>query len=484
MSSMDQKWLRVSHLILTSLLVWLTASSAHAESPQVRLRPIAPGAIAIDWEHSFDSADSITVEREAPANTWTFVAMVNTFTDLGLQPSRTYRYRVCAVYDETRDCDIWREVMTLATPEPFTPPAVPRFISSSATTTSIVVNWASSSSYSFHQVRWAENGHGDGQNRVNGRSFSANGLRPGTTYHFIVQGCNRTLFGSSCSRFTAPIGVTTRVDVIPPAVPQQSGIIYTITDSGDLLWNRHDGRQEGTFRWALSENRKVGVGWSVKQAFSGGDGIIYAVMRNGDLLWNRHDGRQDGTFRWAVSQGKQVGNGWSNFSTVFAGGEGVIYAIAANGDLVWYRHDGRQDGTARWAFSAGKKVGTGWSGFSKVFAGGDGVIYAIAANGDLLWYRHDGWRDGSFRWASNEGKKVGNGWNHLSAVFSGGDGVIYAITAPSRDPGTGQRTGGDLLWNRHDGRIDGTFRWALSEGKKVGHRWNVEQVFSDANLGH
>ncbi len=65
MSSMDRKWFRVSYLILTSLLVWLTASSAHAEKPQVRLRPIAPGAIAIDWEHSFDSADSITVEREA-----------------------------------------------------------------------------------------------------------------------------------------------------------------------------------------------------------------------------------------------------------------------------------------------------------------------------------------------------------------------------------------------------------------------------------
>jgi len=156
----------MSHFIFISLLTLLTASSAHAEAPQSRLRPIAPGAIAIDWEHSFDSAGSITVERENPANTWTFVAMVNTFTDLNLQASRTYRYRVCAVYDGTRDCDIWREAITMATPEPFSPPAVPRFISSSATTTSIVVEWASSSSYSFHQVRWAENGHGDGQNRV------------------------------------------------------------------------------------------------------------------------------------------------------------------------------------------------------------------------------------------------------------------------------------------------------------------------------
>jgi hypothetical protein len=53
-------------------------------------------------------------------------------------------------------------------------------------------------------------------------------------------------------------------------------------------------------------------------------------------------------------------------------------------------------------------------------------------------------------------------------VFSGGDGVIYAI----RDPG-------DLLWNRHDGRNDGSFRWASDTGKKVGYGWNLKQVFSD-----
>jgi len=52
-----------------------------------------------------------------------------------------------------------------------------------------------------------------------------------------------------------------------------------------------------------------------------------------------------------------------------------------------------------------------------------GVIYGLSAGGDLMWYRHEGRNDGSFKWASNEGKKVGHGWS-AKHVFSGGDGVI------------------------------------------------------------
>jgi hypothetical protein len=40
-------------------------------------------------------------------------------------------------------------------------------------------------------------------------------------------------------------------------------------------------------------------------------------MENGDLLWNRHDGKNDSTFRWAAPTGKKVGTGWI-FDDVFA----------------------------------------------------------------------------------------------------------------------------------------------------------------------
>jgi hypothetical protein len=69
---------------------------------------------------------------------------------------------------------------------------------------------------------------------------------------------------------------------------------------------------------AFPEGKKVGVGWDVKQVFSSGDGIIYAQMPNNDLLWYRHDGRGDGSFRWGFPEGKKVGVGW-NFVQLFSG---------------------------------------------------------------------------------------------------------------------------------------------------------------------
>jgi hypothetical protein len=240
------------------------------------------------------------------------------------------------------------------------------------------------------------------------------------------------------------------------------GILYSILDNGDLLWYRHDGQDDGSFRWAHSHGRKVGVGWDLKTVFSGGDGIIYGINETNDLLWFRHDGRGDGSFKWADSIARKVGAGW-DFKDVFSGGDGVIYALTESGDLLWFRHDGRDDGSFRWADNNPRKVGVGWD-FKDVFSGGDGVIYALTETGDLLWFRHDGRDDGSFRWADDKPRKVGVGWN-FETVFSGGNGIIYAVAFT-----------GDLLWFRHDGRSDGSFRWADNNARKVGVGWSSPGV--------
>ena len=106
----------------------------------------------------------------------------------------------------------------------------------------------------------------------------------------------------------------------------------------------------------------------IKSPPSPESGVIYGVALNDDLLWYRHTGRKDGSFRWAFDAGKKVGNGWGNFKHVFSGGDGIIYTITDNGDLLWYRHTGREDGSFRWAFDAGKKVGVGWGNFKHVFS--------------------------------------------------------------------------------------------------------------------
>ena len=185
----------------------------------------------------------------------------------------------------------------------------------------------------------------------------------GMRYIFKVQACNeRTLQSSECSQW----GVSEYGPFVYP-LTEANGVIYAIANNSDLLWYGHNGRSDGTFRWASNEGRKVGNGWKIKHVFSGGDGIIYAITQNNDLMWYRHDGRNDGTFKWAFNEGKKVGNGW-DVKQVFSGGDGIIYAITQNNDLMWYRHDGRNDGTFRWAFNEGKKVGNGWD-VKQVFSG-------------------------------------------------------------------------------------------------------------------
>lgn len=274
--------------------------------------------------------------------------------------------------------------------------------------------------------------------------------------------------------------------------------IYAIRQDGKLAWYSHEGREDGTAN--LIGPKEVGTGWGgYSKVFAGGDGVIYGIQeesrdpqtgqRTGGLMWYRHEGVADGTANWKGP--KKVGTGWASFSTVFAGGDGVVYAIQEEsrdvrtgqrtGGLMWFRHEGRTGGTPDW--SGPKNIGHRWSSFAKVFSGGDGVIYAIQDNGDLLWYRHLGRDNGRFRWADGSGKKVGNGWGSFSTIFSGGEGVIYAVEESSRDPQTGQRTGGGLRWYRHDGWRDGTFNWRGPKAIATG--WGgFSAVFSGgANLG-
>jgi hypothetical protein len=42
------------------------------------------------------------------------------------------------------------------------------------------------------------------------------------------------------------------------------------------------------------------------------------INAQNELLWYRHEGREDGTGQWAATNGKVVGTGW-NFKNVFSG---------------------------------------------------------------------------------------------------------------------------------------------------------------------
>ena len=63
-----------------------------------------------------------------------------------------------------------------------------------------------------------------------------------------------------------------RLEAAPP-----KGVIYGLAPDHRLLWYRHDGRTDGSFRWAAPAAKIVGTGWATKDIFSGDDGVIYVV---------------------------------------------------------------------------------------------------------------------------------------------------------------------------------------------------------------
>jgi hypothetical protein len=146
-----------------------------------------------------------------------------------------------------------------------------------------------------------------------------------------------------------------------------NGVIYAVAENGDLQWFRHEGLDDGSFKWTDTNPRKVGQGFTAPHVFSGGDGIIYVVADNGDLQWFRHEGRFDGMFEWTDTNPRKVGSGF-NVPHVLSGGDGIIYAVAENGDLQWFRHEGRDDGSFEWTDTNPRKVGSGFN-VPHVFAG-------------------------------------------------------------------------------------------------------------------
>jgi hypothetical protein len=337
------------------LVLLLAATSVRAEPPHFQLRPFAPGGIAIDYEHPHDGAVAIRLERQDPARTWIFPALVNSFNDLGLQPARVYQYRVCAQYPQSLDCTLWSSVQTLATAPPYSPPGIPSFTSSSATADSITVTWTSSSSYSFHQVRWAEDGHGDRQDELKGRSFTANGVRPGN-YHFIVQGCNTTLLGSSCGGWTKPIGVSTKAPLpaAPPPPPppppdvasRNSCASEVVKQTTSVAWGWNDGSGQTSLALFPSAGTKFLARTPVSSREGGwGDDVKWFA---GDF---DNDGRTDIGAAW--------NNGGSNTLTVRrftdSGVSAVHWATNARGwspTAVWlpgdFNGDGRTDVAGVW----------------------------------------------------------------------------------------------------------------------------------------
>src|SRR4051794_2529457 len=108
--------------------------------------------------------------------------------------------------------------------------------------------------------------------------------------------------------------------------------IYATTADGALLWygdlfrNGQNGPTAQTGWAARSGNIISTAGWTgFRHVFAGGEGIIYVVTDDGQLHWFQ-DLSRFGRVEWHPNSRRQIDVGWGDFSHVFCDGTGVIYA--------------------------------------------------------------------------------------------------------------------------------------------------------------
>lgn len=204
---------------------------------------------------------------------------------------------------------------------------------------------------------------------------------------------------------------------------------YIVSQSGSLHWYRNDRASQpgGSYIWDGPKTLNDGWGQFVK-VFSGGGPIIYALRQDGILMWQRHNGYENGDNQWEPP--KEVASGWQKFRQIVPAGDYVVYGIEPNGTLVWHRHKGGHYGGGSDTWDGPAIVSSGWTDYTKVFASAQGVIFAIRTDGMLLMHRHEGYLTGANEWESI--REISTGWNIFREVIATPHGVLYGFTNDGR----------------------------------------------------
>lgn len=233
------------------LLLFAATAAAQFKQPIAKANGTAPGCITINWLGSDPSGvyrfevwrEGLTapLRVSVPSNLepWEH-------PDCNLQPGTQYRYQVCAVYateEEDRECvEVIGETLPPAASSTSAPPPSPVIVSHDAGLTWIGIKWEANYTYDSYFININENiepglprntrtiHHDDdgswGYQRLEG-------LAPGRTYYFEVQGCSKSLAGlleDNCRGWSQVYGAAT----LDPRLCI-SGYVWREAVPGDLV---------------------------------------------------------------------------------------------------------------------------------------------------------------------------------------------------------------------------------------------------------
>lgn len=236
-----------------------------------------PGCLLVVWMHATSGVHHFELLRDDGRQPIVFESR-NSHTECGLQPNTAYRYQVCTHFissDGDVACSEWTPAVRTNAAEPPAnkpgAPPTPRVVEHHAGDTWIGVKWDAGSTYHKYFVNithvtasgeWVKVArtieHNDdgtwGYQRVDG-------LDPGETYAFKVQGCTKSLLGlaeDNCWGWSQPYTAST---VAPPPIDPRScisGFVWREATLGDLVCVTPEVRAQARRDNQLAPQRRIG----------------------------------------------------------------------------------------------------------------------------------------------------------------------------------------------------------------------------------
>lgn len=211
---------------------------------------VSTSQIDLSWTDNAAGEDGFKVERSTNGTTFTRIATVgpniNAYTNIGLQPSTTYYYRVRAfTYDKNSAYSNTVSVNTTG----LSPAAPGNLAATPAHSTRIDLSWADNSNNEneFQIERCAGAGCADflqiAEVNANVTTYGDAGVSTGVTYGYRVRAVN----GSGDSNYSNVASATTAAPPQPPAPPTSLTAAAPSHNQVNLVW-ADNSDNEGGFR--------------------------------------------------------------------------------------------------------------------------------------------------------------------------------------------------------------------------------------------
>lgn len=243
-------------------------------------------------------------------------------------------------------------------------------------------------------------------------------------------------------------------------ISDQNGNIYTVTESGELLHNRHangDPRKQLIYPGG---GRPISQGFYDVQyliAWSASPGQqpdpskshLALIASDGRMFYNRVDNPQSATPGVALpplrpNMGSLVRE-WGEriVRRIFCDETGHVYWITPSGELLEAQLTVTQN-QATLDPPGGRLLAQGWTDLLYVFSAGPGAFFSVDFRGELRYHTIADVRQSqaSQRAYRHVGLGLALCWDRPSVVLAAGRGGIYSIT-----------TEGDLCYTRYDPRL-------------------------------